>query len=106
MLTRVIALLLCRLADLAEKESKLCKEINRIYSNIEWPGIYTGREGITLCEDTDDANIISLNQKIELKEVRDEIVNLLKRAVNEFEMGDVGIIQRQYNNYVGKGENK
>lgn len=95
-------LLLCKLADLAEKESEICKKINRIYSSADkWPGIYSNGEGITLCEDADDANVISLSQKIELKEVRDEMANLLKIAINELGMGNVGIIQRQYNNYVG-----
>lgn len=93
--------LLFRIADLAEKESELCKKINRIYSSVnKWPGIYSDGEGITLCEDADDANVISLGQKMELKEIRDKIARLLKRAVNELEMGNVGIIQRQYKNYV------
>ncbi len=37
---------------------------------------------------------------MELKYVRDKIVILLKKAVSELGMKDVGIIQRQYKNYV------
>lgn len=96
--------LLFDLSDLAEKEKDFADKINKIYSiTNRWPGIYSDGKGITLCEDEDDANVISLGYKMELKEVRDKIVILLKKAVNELSMKDVGIIQRQYNNYV-KGE--
>lgn len=89
------------LSDLAEKESELAEKINSIYSTAKkWPGIYSDGNGITLCEDEDDARIISLEHRIELKEVKDKMAILLKKAVKQFNMGDVGIIQRQYPNYV------
>lgn len=91
--------LLSDLADLSEKEQGLSEKINKVYSSID-KGIYSDGEGITLCEDSDDANVISLETKLELKNVRDEIARLLKKAVDELKMGDVGIIQRQYKNYV------
>lgn len=92
--------LLFDLSDLAEKEKDLADKINKIYSIVADTGIYSDGKGITLCEDEDDAHIISLGHKTELKDVRDKIVMLLKKAVSELGMEDVGIIQRQYKNYV------
>lgn len=91
--------LLSDLADLADEEKALCEKINKVYSSID-EGIHFDGEGITLCENADDANIISMGPKVELKAVRDQIAILLKKAVNELNMGDVGLIQRQYKNYV------
>lgn len=91
--------LLFKLADLAEKEKELSKKINSICSSVN-TGIYSDGEGITVCENEDDMAIISLGPRLELKEVRDEIADLLKKAVTDLGMGDVGIIQRQYKNYV------
>lgn len=89
------------LSELAEKEIELAERISKIYSTAnKYPGIYSDGKGITLCECEDDANIISLRHKLELKEIRDEIAITLKRAVDDFGMGYVGIIQRQYHNYV------
>lgn len=95
--------LLFDLSDLAEKEKELADKINKIYSVAgKWPGIYSDGEGITLCENEDDANVISIGHKMELKDVRNKIVILLKKAVGELDMKDVGIIQRQYKNYVNE----
>ena len=93
--------LLFNLSDLAEKENEIAEKINKIYSTVnKWPGIYSDGKGITLCEDEDDANVISIRHKLELQEVRDNIIRLLKKAINELGMENVGIIQRQYKNYV------
>lgn len=92
--------LLFDLSDLAEKEKDLAEKINKIYSIAADAGIYSDDEGVTLCEDEDDANVISFKHKLELKDVRDDIARLLKRAVNKLGMEDVGIIQRQHKNYV------
>lgn len=91
--------LLLDLYDLAEKEAELREKINRVYSSRN-TGIYSNGVGIVVCEDKDDADIISFDKKIELKKVRTKIAELLKKAVDELGMGDVGIIQRQYKNYV------
>lgn len=91
--------LLCDLADLADEERELCEKISKVYSSTN-EGIYSNGEGITLCENADDANVICLGPKSELKVVRDKMVILLKKAVDELKMGDIGIIQRQYKNYV------
>ena len=44
-----------------------------------------------------------MESKRELVQVRKKIAELLKKAVNDLNMGDVGIIQRQYKNYVNGG---
>lgn len=93
--------LLFDLHDLAEKERELSDKINKIYASAgSWPGIYSDGKTLTLCEDGDDANIISMEPKQELLQVRAKIAGLLKKAVKDLKMGDVGIIQRQYKNYV------
>lgn len=93
--------LLLDLHDLAEKEQKLAEKINKIHSSTNsWPGIYGDGITLTLCEDEDDANIISMEPKRELIKVRNKIAELLKKAVSDLKMGNVGIIQRQYKNYV------
>lgn len=91
--------LLFDLHDLAEKERKLDEKISRIYSSIN-TGIYSNGAGITVCEDEDDVIIISAVPREELEQVRTHIAKLLKKAVGELKMEDVGMIQRQYKNYV------
>ncbi len=93
--------LLLDLYELAIRETNLVKKIDNVYNAIN-DGIYQEgyAKGITLCESEDDANVISLKLKIELRDVQDNIKRLLKRAVDELDMGNVGIIRRQYKNYV------
>lgn len=90
--------LLSDIYDLVQKEIELTKNINKIYNSIE-SGIYSSSEGITLCEDSDDAHIISSRFKSELMDVRKKIGILLIKATNELSMGNVGMIQRQLANY-------
>jgi len=90
--------LLSDLHDLVQKEIELAKKINNIYKSIE-NGIYSTGKGITLCEDSDDANVISLELKVELNDVREKIGTLLNKAVKELSMENVGLIQRQLINY-------
>lgn len=82
-----------------QEEVEIAKKINDIYKSID-QGIYSNGKGITICESEDDANIISLKLKEELKTVRSRIGKLLKKAIDELEMENVGIVQRQYDNYV------
>ena len=91
--------LMSDLYDLVQKELELAKKINAIYCSTD-KGIYSTGEGITLCEDSDDANVISLELKVELKEIRQKIASLLSKAMNELSMGNVGLIQRQHENYI------
>ena len=91
--------LLSEIYDEVQKEVAIAKKINVIYGSID-NGIYSSGEGITVCENGDDADVISLGPKMELKDVRENIGRLLKKAVDELHMEDVGMIQRQYGNYV------
>lgn len=91
--------LLSKIHDDVQKEVEIAKKINEIYKSID-NGICSSGEGITICESKDDADAISLGLKIELEDVRKNIGVLLKKAVDKLHMGDVGMIQRQYNNYV------
>lgn len=91
--------LLLDLQDMAEREQKLTEKIDNIVRSVD-TGIYSNNTSITLCEDIDDIAAISAGPREELKIVRSQMANLLKKAVDELGMGDVGIIQRQYKNYV------
>ena len=91
--------LLSDLYDAVEEEIEITEKINGIYRSID-KGICPVDGGVVICENEDDATMISLGLKYELKIVRSEIGTLLKKAVNELDMGNVGIIKRQYNNYV------
>lgn len=82
-----------------QEEVEITKKINDIYKSID-QGLYSSDKGITICESEDDANVISLKLKEDLQTVRTRIGRLLKKAVNELKMENVGIIQRQYGNYV------
>jgi len=48
------------------------------------------------------AHLATLDEQGKLKEVREKISNWLTRAVNEYGMANLGIVQRQYPHYVGK----
>ena len=85
--------------DNVQKEVAIAKKINEIYESID-KGIHFSDEGVSVCESRDDADAISLGLKTELEEVRSNIGKLLKKAVDKLHMEDVGMIQRQYNNYV------
>jgi len=82
-----------------QEEADIAKKINNIYKSID-QGIYPNDRGVILCESEDDANVISLRLKEELKTVRERTGKLLKKAVDELDMRNVGVIQRQYGNYV------
>ncbi len=86
--------------DLAEKENEISQKINRIYTSADKGGIYYDGAGVTLCETEEDARIISAKLREDLVTTRSQIADHLKKAVDELNMGNVGIIQRQYPNYV------
>lgn len=91
--------LLSDIYDNVQKEVEIAKKINVIYESIS-KGVYSSDGGVTICESVDDADVISLGLKTELQEVRATIGKLLKKAVDKLHMGDVGMIQGQYGNYV------
>ena len=91
--------LLSQLYDAAQKEMEIARKINAIYESINY-GTYSNDQSVTICESNDDADVISLGQKIELSKVRSQIGAIIKKAVDELSMGNVGVIRRQYDNYV------
>ncbi len=93
--------LLLDLHDNAQKEYDIIKKIKNVYESVG-VGVCHIDGGISICENEDDADIISLRLRMGLETIRENIGTLLKKAVYELEMRNVGIIQRQYNNYSTK----
>lgn len=93
--------LLSEIYNNIQEEVEIAKKINNIYKSIG-QGIYSDNGGVVICESEDDANVISLKLKEELKIVRERTGKLLKKAVDKLDMRNVGIIQRQYGNYVSE----
>lgn len=93
--------LLLRLCETAEKEHKCAERINKINSFVKSGAYSPDGYSITLCEDEDDAKIISGKDRQELQDMRDQISTYLKKAV-VLHMGHLGIIQRNYTPYVGE----
>jgi hypothetical protein len=93
--------LLKKLTETAQKENELCDKINRVYASMK-SGVYSPDGfSITVCEDEDDAIIISAKDQEELDRVKGIMKGYMIEAVN-LGMGNLGIIQRNYKEYVGK----
>jgi hypothetical protein len=93
--------MLFKLSELVEQENKYVNEINRINSSMK-SGIYSPDGiSITLCEDEDDAMVISMKPRRELREVKEQMKSYMQEAV-ELGMGHLGLIQRNYESIVGK----
>lgn len=93
--------LLFHLGEAAKKEDELCKKINSVFNSIK-SGVYSPDGfGITVCEDEDDALIISAKDREELEKVKGMMKGYMIEAIN-LGMGNLGIIQRNYKEYVGK----
>ena len=88
------------LVDLVEKEKELCKKIDKIFSSIK-SGVHYSGGAISVCEDEDDALIISIKPRNELKLVRNQIGVLMQKAI-DLGMGDVGIIERNSDYYINE----
>ena len=56
---------------------------------------------VTVCEDKDDARIISLKSRQELQKIREQMKDYMTKAV-KLGMAHLGIIQRNYEHYVGE----
>ncbi len=86
---------------LGDQEHKLATEINNIYNSID-KGVYSPDGcSIAVCEDEDDARVISMGPRYKLSKVRDEIKDYMVKAV-ELDMDELGFIQRNYEHYVGE----
>ena len=81
-------------------EKKYADEVKKIYDSIK-SEVYSSDGAVTLCEDEDDARVISMGPRQKLKKVRDIMKEHMEKAV-ELGMGHLGVIQRNYENYVGK----
>ena len=93
--------ILFKLGELAEQEQKISNEINKIYSSTK-SGVYSSDGfSLSICEDKDDAMVLSAKPRQELKRVKEQIKLYMIKA-KESEMSDVGIIQRNYEHYAGK----
>ena len=92
--------LLFKLSETAEEENKHAKEVNRISKSMS-SGVYSDGFAVTLCEDEDDARVISAGPRQELRRAREKMKQYLKKAV-ELGMSQLGIIQRNYESYVGE----
>lgn len=88
--------ILSTLAFTAEKEQRLINEINALAPTPS--GVLIVGGALTLCEDDDDWKVITMNQRIELKRVRDEMNAALSEAL-DCGLGCLGLIQRQCPNY-------
>ena len=79
----------------------LQNEIKGIYSAMEF-GVYWFSDGSrTLCENEDDALIISLKPRMRLEDVKKDIKKYLKQTVG-LGMRDLAIVQNNYKHYVGE----
>ncbi|MBW3005095.1 hypothetical protein KY310_04655 [Candidatus Woesearchaeota archaeon] len=93
--------LLNKIMVAATKEQDLAKEVNAVYAAAK-PGGLHSPDGIslTVCEDEDDAKIVSLGSRMKLEETRAQIKRYMQEAV-KIGMGHLGIINRNYEHYVG-----
>ncbi len=93
--------LLSKLSETAKQEKKYADEIDRISSSIKSGTYSPDGFSVTLCEDEDDAIVISMGPRYKLKRVREQMKIYMKEAV-ELGMSHLGIIQKNYENYVGE----
>ena len=82
---------------------RLVKEEQRLIDEIESrrptpSGIVRLPEGITVCEDEDDWRVITARSRLNLKRIREEIVQTLKKALN-CGLAHLEVIQKQCANY-------
>ena len=92
--------LLLQLSETAEQEKKCADEVNRIYGSTE-SGVCSSGGAVIPCEDEDDATVISMRPRQELQRAREQMKEYMEKAV-ELGMGHLGMIQRNYEHYVGK----
>lgn len=82
--------LLFKMSDVAEEENQLIKKLNNIQTNASNFGF-----------DSEYVTIASVKPKQELKEVKEKMKTYMEKAI-ELGMKNLGIIQRNYEHYVGK----
>jgi len=87
---------LLALLDLADKEKKLCDKINS--KRPTESGIVREGSAITLCQDDDDWLVITMKERSEREEVREEIKDNLNKSL-DLGLGFLGLTQRQCKEY-------
>ena len=93
---------LTNLSRTGKEEKKLTDEVEAVYKSINTGGVYSlDGHSVTICEDNDNAAIISAGPKKELRIVKEKMATYMKKAL-ELDMGHLGIIQRNYETYVGE----
>lgn len=99
--------LLSSLCNLAEQEHKLVEIYNaKIKPHQEAAKnaneIQDGQYAQVIREDANDLAILStVEERKKLEKIRDQMRTQLKQAV-EIDMGNLGIVQRQYEHYMGE----
>jgi len=93
--------LLSDICTTAEQEQRLANSLKRVRDSIP-RGIHSSDGfGLTICEDEDDARVISAAERQKLQGVREQMKTYMQEAVR-LGMGSLGIVQRSYEHYVGK----
>ena len=93
--------LLHSISEAAEQEQVFANRVTAVYGSIE-RGVHSPDGfSIGLCEDEDDARVISAGPRHELQRVREQMKSYMEQAVG-LGMGNLGIIERNYEGYVGK----
>jgi hypothetical protein len=94
--------LLIKIGEAAEQEKKSSDEVNRIHNSIK-TGIYSSDGGlsVTVCEDEDDAMVISAGPRQKVGDAKKHLKEYMVEAV-KLGMGHLGFIQRNYEHYVGE----
>lgn len=99
---------LFELSDLAEQEKNLVDAYNKkvaphIADASNASELIDGQGAQSIREDAGFyAHLATLDEQGKLKEVRAKMKSLLVSTVNDYGMANLGIVQRQYQNYVGK----
>jgi hypothetical protein len=98
--TKAQKAVLIELHDLGEQEQRFSDEVNRINNSIK-SGLYSpDGHSVTICEDSDDAAVISIEPRKKLENIREDMKECMLKAV-ALGMGDLGIIMRNFEHYVG-----
>lgn len=99
---------LCRLAEVADQENNAIQAYNRKVEPHQRIAegadeMRDGQYAKIIREDAGDfALMATVQERRQIKDAKDEMKGLLIKAVKEQGMGHLGIIQRQYEHYVGE----
>lgn len=91
--------LLLDMAAAAEKESRLSRQIE-----LTSPQYFGTTDGLNvhICADEDDTRIVSAGPRQKLKRVEEQMKDYLREAVKDPQMRELGLVQRQYQQFFGE----